>query len=152
MNGGLQLARQLGEKDMIIYADSQLVAKQMNDEYEFKELFAGFGKVQKKQLTRSDNTRTNALSKFASSIVIEQRGKNLLEYRDTPSCDMQQVLTIDQEETLITHLVRTLQGVYDNLDKKELIRLQRKAARVYHIEMGFDIRCYDVYNCLRLST
>ncbi|KAA3473235.1 Retrovirus-related Pol polyprotein from transposon opus [Gossypium australe] len=64
---GLQLACQLGVKDLVIYTDSQLVAKQMNREYE------------------SDNKRADALSKLASSVVIEQKGKILLEYRDTLS-------------------------------------------------------------------
>ncbi|KAA3461127.1 reverse transcriptase [Gossypium australe] len=77
------------------------------------QLLTGFDK-----LPRSDNTRAEALSKLASSVVIEQRGKILLEHIDTLSYDVAQVLCIDQEETWMTPIVRTLQDTHGNLDKK----------------------------------
>ncbi|KAA3477201.1 rve domain-containing protein/RVT_3 domain-containing protein [Gossypium australe] len=70
----------------------------MNDEYEVNEamlkkyhsittqLLTGFDK-----LSKNDNTRADAPSKLASSIIIEQRGNILLEPRDTPSYNMPQV-------------------------------------------------------------
>ncbi|KAA3473236.1 Retrovirus-related Pol polyprotein from transposon 17.6 [Gossypium australe] len=42
---------------------------------------------------------------------------------------MLQVMCIDQKETWIIPIVHTLHGIYDNLDNKELAKLQRKATR-----------------------
>ncbi|XP_040957772.1 uncharacterized protein [Gossypium hirsutum] len=70
---GLQLARQLRVMDLVIHTDSQLVAKQMNGDYEVKEamlkkyhsvaaqLLIRFDKAQIKQLPRSDNTRADTI-------------------------------------------------------------------------------------------
>ncbi|KAA3456053.1 Retrovirus-related Pol polyprotein from transposon 412 family [Gossypium australe] len=101
-----------------------------------------------KQLARNDNTRADALSKLASSIVIKQRRKILLEYRDTSIYGMPHVLSINREETWITHIVRTLQGMYDYLDKKELIKLQRKFVR-YTFLKGVLYREGSLYPLLR---
>ncbi|KAA3467173.1 gag-pol polyprotein [Gossypium australe] len=134
-----------GVKDLAIHTDSQLVAKQMNGEYGVKEamlkkyhaiaaqLLAGFDKVQIKQLPISDNTRANALSKLVSPVVIEQRGKILLEHRDTPSYDVPQVLCVDQKETWMTPIVCTVQGTQDNLEKMELVKLQCKVTRAFAV-------------------
>lgn len=79
----MQLARQLGARDLIVHTDSQLVAKQINGEYDVKEvvlkkhhamatqLLARFDKVEVKQLLRNFNTCGDALSKLAPSIIIE---------------------------------------------------------------------------------
>ncbi|XP_016718685.1 uncharacterized protein [Gossypium hirsutum] len=143
---GARLACQLRVNDLVIHIDSQLVAKQMNGEYEIKDavlkkyhsvatqLLIGFDKVQTKQLPRSDNTCTDALSKLTSSVVIEQRGKVLFEYSDTPSYNVPQVLCIDQEETWMTPIVRTLPGTYDKLDKKKIAKLQHKDVRYTLLE------------------
>ncbi|KAH1098014.1 hypothetical protein J1N35_014935 [Gossypium stocksii] len=49
-----------------------------------------------------ENTKADILSKLASSITIEQRGKFLLKHRVTPSYDTQQVFNLSQEETWMT--------------------------------------------------
>ncbi|KAA3484661.1 Integrase, catalytic core [Gossypium australe] len=100
---GLQLARQLGAKDLTIHTDSQLVAKQINGKYVKEarlkkyhmmanQFLTGFDKAKVRQLPRDDSTRSNALSKLPSSITIEQRRKILLEHREAPSYDALQIL------------------------------------------------------------
>lgn len=103
MVSGLQLACQLRAKDLIVHINSQLVTEQINDEYNVKEealkryhtmvtqLLTGFDEVEIKQLPRNDNTCADALSKLASSIIIEQRGKILLESKEAPSNDSPQI-------------------------------------------------------------
>ncbi|KAA3466299.1 pol-polyprotein [Gossypium australe] len=111
----LQLAGLLGANDLIVHTKSLLVAKQMNGKYDVEkvvlkkyhtiavQLLAGFDK-----LSRKDNTCAGSLSKLASFIIIEQRWKILLQHRETPRYDAPQILSIDQEETWITPIVRTL--------------------------------------------
>ncbi|TYI35324.1 hypothetical protein ES332_A03G068500v1 [Gossypium tomentosum] len=55
-----------------------------------------------KQLYKTENTKFNVLSKLASSITIEQRGKIMLEHKATPSCDTHQVLNLNQEKRWMT--------------------------------------------------
>ncbi|KAA3473455.1 reverse transcriptase [Gossypium australe] len=95
---------------------------------------AGLDKVQVRQFSRRDDTREDTLSKLASSVVIEQRGKFLLDYRDTPSYNIPQVLSLDQEETRMTPIIRTLQGKEIHIDRKELAKLRYKAMRYTLVE------------------
>ncbi|KAK5825874.1 hypothetical protein PVK06_020749 [Gossypium arboreum] len=74
------------------------------------------------QLPRNDNMRVDALSKLASSITIEQRGKILLEHKETLSYDVPQVLFATQEETWMTFIIHTLQGKEESQDRKELAK------------------------------
>ncbi|KAK5775691.1 hypothetical protein PVK06_043614 [Gossypium arboreum] len=125
------LARQHGVRELVVHTNSQLVIKQLNGDYEVNEsrlkkyqsiatqLLAGFDKVQVKQVLRSDNTRADALSKLAYSLVIEQSGKILIEHREALSYDTLQVYDIDQEDTWMTPIVHVLQGTNDYLDKKK---------------------------------
>ncbi|KAA3461729.1 protein NYNRIN-like [Gossypium australe] len=143
---GLQLARQHGVRELVVHTNSQLVVKQLNGDYEIKELglkkyhsiatqlLTGFDKEQVKQIPRSDSTQADALSKLASSIVIEQRGKILLEHREAPSYDTLQVYDIDQEDQWMTPIVHILQGTNDYLDKKDLTKVKCKAARYTLLE------------------
>ncbi|KAA3484423.1 Retrovirus-related Pol polyprotein from transposon 17.6 [Gossypium australe] len=93
---GLELAHQLGAKDLIVHTYSQLVAKQMNEDL---------------------------LGRHPT------KGKILLEHRETLSYDTSQVLYMNQKETWMMPIIRTLQGEQDNQDMKEIAKLQRKAAR-----------------------
>ncbi|KAH1082887.1 hypothetical protein J1N35_022648 [Gossypium stocksii] len=90
---------------------------------------AGFDKVPVKQFSRWYDTCANALSKLASSVIIKQRGKFFLDYRDTPSYNVLQVLSLDQEETWMTTIIFTLQGKEIHMDRKELAKLQCRAVR-----------------------
>ncbi|KAH1098207.1 hypothetical protein J1N35_015128 [Gossypium stocksii] len=63
-------------------------------------------------------------------ITIEQRGKILLEYRDVPSYNSQQVLNLSQEEMWLTLIIQALQGEIHYFNKKELVELQHKATSV----------------------
>ncbi|KAA3484994.1 reverse transcriptase [Gossypium australe] len=99
-------AHQLGATQLIVHIDSQLVATELNDEYKVKEsrlkkyqgietqLLVGFDKIQ-----------------LASSIVIEQRGKILLDHRESPSYDVLLVYIIDQEYRWMIPIVRALKGI-----------------------------------------
>lgn len=94
----------------------------MSSEYDVKEavlkkyhtmatqLFARFDKAQIKQLLRNNNTRASALSKLASSVIIQKRGKILFEHRETLSYNTSQILYMNQEETWMMPIIRTIQG------------------------------------------
>lgn len=102
----------------------------MNKQYEVNErslkkyhaivaqLFTQFGKAEVRQLSKTKNTKADILSKLASSITIEQRGKILLEHRATLSCDSQQVLDLNQEQSWMTLIIKLNKGKLSSSTKK----------------------------------
>ncbi|KAH1107975.1 hypothetical protein J1N35_011743 [Gossypium stocksii] len=107
----------------------------MRGEYEVKEtilkkyltiaaqLLTEFYKVQIKQLSMKDNTRADVLSKLASPVVIEQKGKFLLEYRDSLSYEAPQIFSLDQGEIWMGPIIRTSQGEESHANKQEIAKL-----------------------------
>ncbi|KAA3456870.1 rve domain-containing protein/RVT_3 domain-containing protein [Gossypium australe] len=151
----LQLAHQFGVRDLIVHTDSQLVAKQIINEYEVNEsvlkkyhsiaaqFLVGFDRIQVKQLSKKDNMYADALSNLASLVVIEQRGKFLLEYRDTPSYNIPQIFSLDQNERWITAIIRMLQGKESHIEKKKVYPSRRCTVR-----KGYS---HPLFQCLATS-
>ncbi|KAL0447353.1 UNVERIFIED_CONTAM: hypothetical protein Slati_1863200 [Sesamum latifolium] len=77
---GLRMAHETGAKHLLVYSDSQLVVKQVEDTYEAKEesmiqylqqiadLQTKFHHFQIIQIPREENAKADSLSKLASSL------------------------------------------------------------------------------------
>ncbi|KAL0451467.1 UNVERIFIED_CONTAM: Retrovirus-related Pol polyprotein from transposon gypsy [Sesamum latifolium] len=93
---GLQLASEAGIKELNVCTDSQLVAMQVEGNYEtrertmvqylekVKELMARFDKCTVQQIPRSENERADALSKFGAMVAGVKERKITLIVKEHP--------------------------------------------------------------------
>jgi len=111
---GLRPAQELEITNLICKSDSRLVIGQLNDEYEVREnllqryyhlvkqLISTFSEISMQHVRRDDNTRSDALSRLATTkrTGIQQSVIHVTLTR--PSIDLQECLTTDWESTWIT--------------------------------------------------
>ncbi|XP_071923127.1 uncharacterized protein [Coffea arabica] len=137
----LRIAHQMDVTAIRVRSDSQLVVYQVRGEYEAKEdvMKKYLAKVQEaiklfdifeiERVPRSQNKRTDALSKLASSSFAHLSKKVLVEVLKQKSIDPVQVLAIDSPATWMTPLVDFLSSGVLPKDKTETRRLQLRAAK-----------------------
>ena len=96
---GLNLAHSLEVDHLEVYSDSQLVVRQIEDTYEAKsemmilylqkvrDLLKKFALVQVKHVPRAENSRADALEKFATTLQEDLGRSTPIEYLAKPSID-----------------------------------------------------------------
>ncbi|GJS90865.1 reverse transcriptase domain-containing protein [Tanacetum coccineum] len=107
---GLQIAEQIGVKNLQANVDSRLVANQVNGSYVTKEsgmvqylekvktLTSNFKEFSIKQVPRSENKKADALSKIASTSFAHLSKQVLVEELNEKFINEKEVLTIVEEE------------------------------------------------------
>nr|GEY24659.1 reverse transcriptase domain-containing protein [Tanacetum cinerariifolium] len=146
---GLQIAAQMGVKNVQVSVDSKLVANQVLGTYVAKEdnmikyleivkgLVSGFTTFSIGQVRRSKNKKADALSKIASTSFAHLSKQVLVEVLENKSIKEKEVATVIEEDgpTWMTQLVDYLkEGILPG-DKKEARTLRLKA-RQYELMEG----------------
>nr|GEX35730.1 reverse transcriptase domain-containing protein [Tanacetum cinerariifolium] len=146
---GLQIATQIGVKNIQANVDSKLVANQMLGMYVAKEdnmikylditkgLVSGFKTFSISQVPRSRNKKADALSKIASTSFAHLSKQVLVELLETKSITGKEVTTVIEEEgpTWMTELVNYLKEGILPEDEKEARKIRLKA-RQYELMEG----------------
>ncbi|XP_027063199.2 uncharacterized protein [Coffea arabica] len=138
---GLQLARRLGAQQIHVRSDSQLVVRQVLDEYEAKDeamqrylskvhqLTAYFESFEIQRIPRSQNKRADALSRLASTSFSDLNKTVLVEVLSEPGYVEEVACPVHSEDTWMTPFTLFLgQGTLPE-NRAEARRIQRKAAR-----------------------
>ena len=111
---GLELAKSLGAKSVLVQGDSQLVIGQVNGTYEAKEeqmkkylnkvrhLIRKFSKVHFVQIPKEENMEANTLAKEAS---VNELTDEFDEIQYMPSINLPEVLQIGSDENWMTPIV-----------------------------------------------
>ncbi|XP_077242698.1 uncharacterized protein LOC143883236 [Tasmannia lanceolata] len=136
---GIALTTKLRVNRIRVHSDSQLVASQVNGFSEAKEErmikylenvrkeISTFEEFQIMQVPRTLNTRTDALSKMASSRMFEP--KNIYtEILPQPSIEKEEILQLNEEPSWMDATVQYLKDGVVSSDRKEARRLVAKAA------------------------
>ncbi|XP_077223450.1 uncharacterized protein LOC143857062 [Tasmannia lanceolata] len=135
----IALAAELCANRVRAHSDLQLVVSQVNGFSEAKEerMIKYIGKVRKEisafeefqivQIPRTMNPRADALSKMASSGIVES-GNIFNEILSQPSVEEKEILQIGEEPSWMDPIVRYLRDGTLPSDKKEARRLIAKAA------------------------
>ncbi|GJV16991.1 reverse transcriptase domain-containing protein [Tanacetum coccineum] len=139
---GLQIAEQIGVKNLQANVDSRLVANQVNGSYVAKEsgmvqylkkvktLASNFKEFSIKQVPQSENKKADALNKIASTSFAHLSTQVFVEELKEKSIHEKEVLAIveEEEQTWIT-------PIYEYLTK-EIIPEDKKKARVIVVAQG----------------
>ncbi|GJX94678.1 reverse transcriptase domain-containing protein [Tanacetum coccineum] len=117
---GLQIAEQMGVKNLQANLDSWLVANQVNGSY-----------VAKESVPRSENKKADALSKIASTSFAHLSKQVLVEELNEKSINDKEVLAIVEKEghTWMTPICEYLTKEILPKDKKKARAIRRKASR-----------------------
>ncbi|XP_071918830.1 uncharacterized protein [Coffea arabica] len=138
---GLRIAHQMGITEIKVRSDSQFIVHQVRGEYEAKkevmkqylakvrEARALFDIFEIERVPKSQNKRTDALSKLASSSFAHLSQEVLLEVIKQKSIDQLQVLAIDSPTSWMTPLVDFLNLGDLPMNKTEARRLQFRVAK-----------------------
>ncbi|GJR75374.1 reverse transcriptase domain-containing protein [Tanacetum coccineum] len=132
---GLQIAEQMGVKNLQAHVDSRLVANQVNGSYIAKEscmvhylnkvktLAKSFKEFSIKQIPRSENKKADALSKIASTSFVHLSKQVLVKELKEKSINEKEILDVVEEEgnTWMT-------PIYEYL-AKEILPEDKKKAR-----------------------
>ncbi|XP_058767422.1 uncharacterized protein LOC131641112 [Vicia villosa] len=140
---GLRLAEDVGAREVKIYTDSQLVASQVNGEYQakndvlveylalVKDKMKKFARAEVEHIPREHNTRADVLSKLAST---RKKGGNksvIQENLSKPSVDKStshlQVLAIGDDHCWMTPVYNFLTKNELPADKNEASTIKRRA-------------------------
>nr|GEV56485.1 reverse transcriptase domain-containing protein [Tanacetum cinerariifolium] len=107
---GLQIAKQMGVKNLQAHVDSRLVANQVNESYVAKEpgmiqylekvkaLTSTFKAFSIKQVPRGENKKVDALSKITSTSFAHLSKQVLVEELKEKSIDEKEVLAVVEKE------------------------------------------------------
>ncbi|GJW78529.1 reverse transcriptase domain-containing protein [Tanacetum coccineum] len=140
---GLRIAEQMGVKNLQANVDSRLVANQVNGSYIAKEsgmvqyldkvktLAKSFKEFSIKQIPRSENKKSDALSKIASTSFAHLNKQVLVEEVKEKSINEKEILDVVEEEgnTWMTPICEYLAKEILPEDKKKARAVRRKAAR-----------------------
>ncbi|GKC38874.1 reverse transcriptase domain-containing protein [Tanacetum coccineum] len=140
---GLQIAEQMGVKNLQAHVDSRLVANQVNGSYIAKEsgmiqylnkvktLTRSFREFSIKQVPRSENKKAKALSKIASTSFAHLSKQVLVEELNEKSINEKEILAVVEEEgnTWMTPICEYLTKEILLADKKKARAIRRKAVR-----------------------
>ncbi|GKD24438.1 reverse transcriptase domain-containing protein [Tanacetum coccineum] len=146
---GLQIAAQMGVRNIQVSVDSKLVANQVLGTYVAKEenmikylekvksLVSGFANFSISQIPRSKNKKADALSKIASTSFAHLSKQVLVEVLTEKSIQEKEVTTVVEEEgtTWMTPIVEYLKDGTLPGDRKEASKLRIKA-RQYELMEG----------------
>ena len=107
---GLNSAKILEARQLVVFSDSQLVTSQLNGDYQArdermaaylahtKQLLSQFERVEAKQISKDSNSHADALANLASAIEAGNKRTIEVETLERPSIDFQpprQVMCID---------------------------------------------------------
>ncbi|GJZ14791.1 reverse transcriptase domain-containing protein [Tanacetum coccineum] len=134
----LQIAEQMGVKNLQANVDSRLVANQVNDSYvakdsgmvqyleKVKKLTSNFKEFSIKQVPRSENKKADALSNITSTSFAHLSKQVIVEELNEKSINEKEVLAIVEEEghTWMTPICEYL--------TKEILPKDKKKARAVH--------------------
>ncbi|GJQ94490.1 reverse transcriptase domain-containing protein [Tanacetum coccineum] len=140
---GLRIAEQMGVKNLQANVDSRLVANQVNETYVAKEadmvrylekvkaLTGSFKAFTIKQIPRSKNKKSDALSKIASTSFAHLSKQVLVEELKEKSISEVEVLTVVEEEgdTWMTPIYKYLAEETLPADMKKARAIKRKSWR-----------------------
>ncbi|GJS93630.1 reverse transcriptase domain-containing protein [Tanacetum coccineum] len=146
---GLQIATQMGVRNVQVSVDSKLVANQILGTYVAKEenmvkyiekaksLISGFANFSISQVLRSKNKKADALSKIASTTFAHLSKQVLVEILKEKSIQEKEVEAIVEEEgpTWMTPIIEYLKDGTLPGDRKEASKLRIKA-RQYELLEG----------------
>ncbi|XP_077237305.1 uncharacterized protein LOC143878978 [Tasmannia lanceolata] len=136
---GIALATELHANRLRAHSDSQLIVGQVNGLYEAKETrmlkylekvrseISTFTEFQIVQIPRTMNARADALSKMASSGIIEP-GNIYIKILPQPRIEKEEVLQIMEEPTLMDLILQYLRVDSLSQDRKEAWRLVARSA------------------------
>ncbi|GJW18415.1 putative nucleotidyltransferase, ribonuclease H [Tanacetum coccineum] len=137
---GLRISKKIGVRALSVKVDSKLVANQINGDYvackenmirylnTAKEYIKCFKSFRKKNIPRSQNQKTDVLSKLASVAFNHLTKEILVETLDTPSMDCGEINTIVEEEgeNWMSPIIRCLEeGIWPE-DEREARALRMK--------------------------
>nr|XP_027067824.1 uncharacterized protein LOC113693491 [Coffea arabica] len=138
---GFQLTRRLGAQQIHVRNDSQLVVRQVLGEYKTKketmqrylskvhQLTAYFESFEIQRIPRSQNKRTDALSRLASTSFSDLNKTVLVEVLNESGYMEEVAYPVYSEDTWMTPFILFLgQGTLPE-DRAEARKIQRKAAR-----------------------
>jgi len=161
---GLRLARDLGVKNLKVQTDSQLIAGQMNGDYQAlesllqryyhvaKNLTLHFDEASIVHVPRIENHKADVLSKLASTKKIGQHRTLMQEVPYAPSWNLEDVFEIRNEgDNWMTHILNFLIHYTLPENEAEARRVRRQAASYTVIsrelfKRGFSIlllKCLD---------
>ena len=135
---GLELAKSLEEKSILVQGDSQMVMGQVNETYEAKEewmkkylnkvrrLVKKFKEASFTQIPRKENMEANALAKESSA---SESMDEFDEIQYIPSIDLLEVQQIKDEENWMTPIVTYLKDGRLPKGKDEAKKLRIRSAR-----------------------
>ncbi|GKD56545.1 reverse transcriptase domain-containing protein [Tanacetum coccineum] len=146
---GLQIAEQMGVRNVHVSVDSKLVANQVLGTYVAKEenmikylekaksRVSGFANFSISQVPRSKNKKTDALSKIASTSFAHLSKQVLVEVLKEKSIQEKEVATVVEEDgpTWMTPIMEYLKDGTLPDDRKEASKLRIKA-RQYELLEG----------------
>ncbi|GJY50334.1 reverse transcriptase domain-containing protein [Tanacetum coccineum] len=107
---GMRTASRMGVRKLRVYVDSNLVAKQINGEFEARgesmiqylmkarEYVDGFNKFKISHVPRALNRKTDALSKLAATTFSELTKQVLVEVLNERSTEIKEINTVVEEE------------------------------------------------------
>ncbi|GKF91098.1 reverse transcriptase domain-containing protein, partial [Tanacetum coccineum] len=140
---GLRIAEKIGVQNLEVNVDSKLVANQVNGTYIAKEidmikyleklkaLFSTFRAFSIKQVPRSKNKKTYALSKMASTSFAHPSKQVLVEELKEKSVNEREVLAVVEEEgdTWMTPIHEYLTDKTLPAERKKARAIKRKSQR-----------------------
>ncbi|XP_056685866.1 uncharacterized protein [Spinacia oleracea] len=137
---GIQMSKAAGAAEVLVLSDSQLIVSQVKGEYEAKDdaMIKYLEKVHQEtqQLTsfeiqhipRSENSKTDTLSKLASSASCDTPRHVFWEVKQSKSIDVLRTDILDRTTTWMDDIVNfKMNGVLPD-DTKQAKRLQKKCA------------------------
>ena len=142
---GLKLAKEMQVKSLGIYSDSQLIVRQVTNEYQVrgkkmvaylwkaKDLLNAFSSFKIQQVPREQNTQVNALARLASTKDSKLLEVVPVEFLNTPSImpiePQSTVNSITSADTWMTPIIQYLKNAHLPEDKKQARLLRLKAAK-----------------------
>lgn len=139
---GLWLAKALGALRLKVHSDSQLIMNQVLSEYTAKDrwiesylvvvksLKAQFDECNIKQVPRSSNTQTDALTSLGSTFEPSTRRTIPIWYNEKPSIEIESTVdtTVDTDDWRTSFVAYLWDGALSE-DKSEARKIKTKAAR-----------------------
>ncbi|GKA70160.1 reverse transcriptase domain-containing protein [Tanacetum coccineum] len=146
---GMRTAGKMGVRKLRVYVDSNLVAKQINDEFEargesmiqylmkVREYVNGFNKFKISHVPRALNRKADALSKLAATTFSELSKQVLVEVLNERSTELKEINTVVEEEgdTWMTPIIKCLEKDEWPEDPNERRKLRLKLPQ-YMMEDG----------------
>ncbi|XP_059669203.1 uncharacterized protein LOC132314344 [Cornus florida] len=141
---GLKVANALGDEQLKVYTDSQLVAGQVQAEYEaqdekmksylqkVKELKNHFQRFSIHQIPREENGKANALARLTTALEPEINKNIPLEYLDEPSISQERQIEVQQAILSVEWADLIIRYIKDGVlptDRAEARKVKMRAAR-----------------------